>query len=283
MKKIKVGYEYVDITPKVLDFFKKANISTSWDIDEFDRGGGWLANLKSYTFKRKFKIEGPCAFYGGPYGPNIWTADGGLCEMGAASYSHSPLPEGMIVGRYCSIGKGLRFLDFAHPADWVSTSVAFFKPLGAKQLTAIHHLSDRLINASGGDFFREVFDAKCGKAYPQLGNDVWIGENVSLGMGVKIGDGAIIAANSTVTRNVPPYAIVAGAPAEVKKYRFDGDIVAGLVELKWWNYSFADFAGLDFTDPSLFLRQLTGRISAGSISEWEPPNVIVPAFNASLL
>ncbi len=266
----------VDITPEVLGIFKRAGIATTWDISEFDNGCGWLGKLKAYAFRREFKIEGPCAFYGGPYGPNVWTGDGGLCEMGAASYSHSPLPEGMIVGRYCSIGKGLRFLDFAHPADWVSTSVAFFRPLGAKQLTSIHHLSDRLIQATGDVFTREVFDPTCGKPYPQLGHDVWLGENVSLGMGIKIGNGAIIAANSTVTRNVPPYAIVAGSPAVVKKYRFDDEIIAGLMELEWWNYSFAEFAGLDFSNPSKFVGQLSHEILAGRILEWKPPSVLLP-------
>jgi len=99
----------VDVTQAVRARFRDHGISTAWSIADYDEDRGWLASVSTYAFGHRFRIEGPCAFYGGPYGPNAWTGDGGLCAMGAASYSHSPLPEGMVVGRYCSIGKGLAY------------------------------------------------------------------------------------------------------------------------------------------------------------------------------
>ena len=66
-------------------------------------------------------------------------------------------------------------------------------------------------------------------------NDVWVGANVTIMPGCKkIGNGAIIGGGSVVTHDVPPYAIVAGNPAKILRYRFDEDIIKKLEESKWW-------------------------------------------------
>lgn len=69
-----------------------------------------------------------------------------------------------------------------------------------------------------------------------IGNDVWIGLNVTILPNVKIGDGAVIAAGSIVTKDVPPYAFVAGNPATIKKYRFNDEIINNLLQIKWWDW-----------------------------------------------
>lgn len=74
-----------------------------------------------------------------------------------------------------------------------------------------------------------------GKSIPTVGNDVWIGNNVTIYSGVNIGDGAVIAGQSVVTRDVPPYSLVAGNPGRVKKYRFSPEIITELQQLKWWD------------------------------------------------
>jgi serine acetyltransferase len=66
---------------------------------------------------------------------------------------------------------------------------------------------------------------------------VFIGANVTVLDGVKIADGAIIGAGAVVTKDIPPYAIAVGIPAKVIKYRFDKDIIEGLLKKKWWNLS----------------------------------------------
>ncbi len=69
-----------------------------------------------------------------------------------------------------------------------------------------------------------------------VGNDVWIGQNVTVMPGVHIGDGAIIAANAIVTKDVPAYHIAGGNPARVIRKRFDDDLIRYLQEIKWWNW-----------------------------------------------
>lgn len=89
--------------------------------------------------------------------------------------------------------------------------------------------------------FREILNwTECpvnnwGKSIPTVGNDVWIGMNTVIYSGVDIGDGAVVAGQSVVTKPVPPYAIVAGNPAQIKKYRFNDEQISKLLEYKWWD------------------------------------------------
>ncbi|WP_313901695.1 CatB-related O-acetyltransferase [Aliiglaciecola sp. M165] len=81
----------------------------------------------------------------------------------------------------------------------------------------------------------------------EIGNDVWIGCGAVVLRGVSIGNGAVIGANSVVTRDVPDYAIVAGNPARVIKYRFEHAIIDMLLKMKWWEWSYDKIkSNLDF-------------------------------------
>lgn len=115
------------------------------------------------------------------------------------------------IASYCAIGGG------AHPLDMVSTSPVFY---GGK-------------NVFGQNF--GTIEAEINKSVI-IGNDVWIGEGVFINDGITVGDGAIIGAHSVVTHDIPAYAVVAGAPAKVLRYRFSEDEVQKLIELKWWDW-----------------------------------------------
>ncbi len=70
-----------------------------------------------------------------------------------------------------------------------------------------------------------------------VGNDVWIGQNVTILPGVHINDGAIIGANSVVAKDIPAYHIAVGNPCRVIKKRFSDELIQYLEEIKWWNWS----------------------------------------------
>ena len=121
----------------------------------------------------------------------------------------------LTVGRYCSIStQVLIFLGSEHRTDWIST---YPFPALWKEANSIkgHPFSK-------GDVW--------------IGNDVYIGYNVIILSGVTIGDGAVIGAGSVVAKDVPPYAVVAGNPAAVIRYRFDEETIKKLLEIKWWDW-----------------------------------------------
>ena len=91
----------------------------------------------------------------------------------------------------------------------------------------------------------------------KIGNDVWICASVNILPGLVIGDGAIVAAHSVVTRNVPPYAIVAGNPARIKSYRFPKEQIKALLKIKWyeWDDEVIKERIEDFKDINLFIKK----------------------------
>lgn len=108
-------------------------------------------------------------------------------------------------------------------------------------MNGANHLTDALTTYPFAIFGNGWENAMDGKTYPQkgdinIGNDVWIGYNATIMAGVTIGDGAIIATNSTVTKDVEPYATVGGNPAKEIKKRFSDDTINKLLQLKWWNW-----------------------------------------------
>ena len=105
-----------------------------------------------------------------------------------------------------------------------------------------------------------------------IGNDVWIGQDVTFSTsGISVGDGAIVAAGSLVTKDVPPYTIVGGVPAKFIKYRFPEGTIKKLLELKWWKYGFADFEGINMDDDiDIFINKLQKQIDERKIKPFCP-------------
>ena len=99
-------------------------------------------------------------------------------------------------------------------------------------------------------------DAPC-----TIDNDVWIGRNAIIMNGVKIADGAIIASGAIVTKDIPAYAIVAGVPAKIIKYRFDQSTIDKLLKLKWWNYPEDFLANLNYDNINDVIEQLEKNIA----------------------
>lgn len=177
-------------------------------------------------------------------------------ELGAFSYSSSHIsPHVQSIGRYCSIAEGVTFGHQEHPTHWLSTSSFTYDrcfmgpgpnvPL-PNNLYATRSLADTM---------------KPGRII--VGNDVWIGFNAYIRAGTKLGDGCVVAAHAVVTRDVPPFAIVAGNPARIVRYRFDPVICRELAELEWWQYEFTRFAELDVADVPGAIRRLRALVADG--------------------
>ena len=125
------------------------------------------------------------------------------------------------VGKYCSIGRDCNFFLHAnHRSDWITTSSQLWGPV-TDEIAQMHMEMGHPI--CKGDIIIE--------------NDVWIGAKSTIMSGVKIHNGAVVAASSTVTKDIPPYAIVGGNPAKIIKYRFSELQIELLLKIGWWNWS----------------------------------------------
>lgn len=142
-------------------------------------------------------------------------------KVGRYSYGNPKLltwsdKESITIGSFCSIAdEVVIFGGGEHRPDWITTSpirVMFNLP-GAMDDGHPHT-----------------------KGETRIGNDVWIGYRAMILSGVTVGDGAIIGAGAVVTKDVPPYSIVAGNPAKVVKYRFDEETREVLLRIKWWEW-----------------------------------------------
>lgn len=104
------------------------------------------------------------------------------------------------------------------------------------------HRSDWMSTYPFNVFLKEDFENIKGhpatKGQVTIGNDVWIGSGATILSGVTIGDGAVIGTNALVAGDVPSYAIYAGNPAKLIRYRFDDEVIAKLKEMKWWDWNY---------------------------------------------
>ncbi|MCI9553632.1 MAG: CatB-related O-acetyltransferase [Acutalibacter sp.] len=126
----------------------------------------------------------------------------------------------LIIGKFCSIACGVKFLF--NSANHTMTSLStypfplFFEEWGLEKKNVTESWDNR------GDII--------------IGNDVWIGFEAVILAGVTIGDGAIIGTRAVVTKDVPPYTIVGGVPAKTIRKRFDDAAITKLLKMRWWDW-----------------------------------------------
>ncbi len=122
------------------------------------------------------------------------------------------------IGKFCMIASGVTFI-----------------------MNGANHVTDAFTTYPFAIFGNGWENAMDNKSYPHkgditIGNDVWIGYNATIMAGVTVGDGAIIATNSTVIKDVAPYSIIGGNPAKEIKKRFPAEIIDKLLQLQWWDW-----------------------------------------------
>ena len=191
---------------------------------------------------------------------DFWGNHDSCCNIGAFSYTGSRLDFGVKVGRYCSIAVNSKVMGAELFPNWVSTSPVFYNQ--------DYHDQDASLLTHQMRQARKI----------NIGNDVWIGADVVLKPEITIGDGAIIASNSVVTKDVPPYAIVGGVPAKIIKYRFDENLIKDLLHIQWWKYHKNDLKGLLANNPTSFINSLEKRIANNDVQEYTPETLTLKHF-----
>ena len=121
------------------------------------------------------------------------------------------------IGKFCSIAAGVRIGLGSHPLTYASTHPSFY--------SKSQPLVRTFANKDTYNCFKRTL----------IGHDVWIGEKALIKDGVRIETGAVIGAGAVVTKDVPAYAIVAGVPAKIIKYRFDETTRKRILDTEWWN------------------------------------------------
>jgi acetyltransferase-like isoleucine patch superfamily enzyme len=175
------------------------------------------------------------------YGLGVHVANGAfLCNVAIGKYSYCGVRAQIAnasIGNFCSIAQDVRVGLGMHPLHFVSTSPSLYKSRAswATSFGAQHAIVEY------GDV--------------RIGNDVWIGAGAMIHDGVTVGDGAVVAAGSVVMKDVPPYAIVVGVPAQVRSYRFPEPIVEKLLAIEWWKWDDATIRAraCDFSDTERFV------------------------------
>lgn len=145
------------------------------------------------------------------------------------------------IGKFCSIASFARINPGNHPTH---TRVAQ------------HHFTYRSALFGFGADDADFFAWRKAQAV-QIGNDVWIGHNAVILPGVTIGNGAVIGAGAVVTKDVAPYAIVAGVPAKTLKMRFPDTLIEKLEAIKWWDWDYETIKArlADFRDLEMFVNK----------------------------
>lgn len=151
---------------------------------------------------------------------NDFVSDPLLFEKNNVLYHYPIHPEKLIIGQFCSIACGTKFLfncaNHALKSFSTYTFPLFYEEWG----------SDKAEITCAWDYKGDIV----------IGHDVWIGYEAVIMAGVHIGNGAIIGARAVVTKDVPPYTIVAGTPARAIRKRFRAEVIEQLQRLKWWEW-----------------------------------------------
>lgn len=125
----------------------------------------------------------------------------------------------LLIGKFCALARGVKFIMNGANHKLSGFSTYPFQIFG-----------------NGWETVMPALDELPNKGDTRIGHDVWIGYDSLIMPGVQIGHGAIVSSRSVVTRDVPPYTVVGGNPAQPLKQRFSDEVVARLLQVAWWDW-----------------------------------------------
>lgn len=196
-----------------------------------------LFNPGQVRYPNNLVLEPPCSLK--------WLRIESELKLSAFSYFVSGYSFACEIGRYTSIGEEVNVGRQDHPTSWLSTSPFQYLNTslfdigqdfpGAEQF---HRYRSHLVGVVPGTVLKRT----------TIGHDVWIGHGAFVRAGVTIGIGAVVAAQSVVVKDIPPYAIVGGNPAQVIRSRFSEKMIERLLATRWWRFAPWQFDQVAFHD-----------------------------------
>jgi len=219
------------VTKETIEFLEQNRIY----FDYFpEKGSIGLTEGEILQFNEELILEPYVAFHSGR----------NLCSLGSFSMVGSTINKlDFKAGRYCSIAAGIKFQGLRHPIEYLTTNSFIFGSRAAVVQTFLNDNNEQKF--SYPNFHKKP---------PIVENDVWIGQDVLLNDGIRVGNGAVVASNSTVTKDVMAYEIVGGNPAKLIRKRFDDETIDLLLQTEWWNYKFTDLRRFQLDKPNQFAK-----------------------------
>ena len=222
-----------------------------------ERGVETLFNPGQVRYPNNLVLEPPCSLK--------WLRIESDLKLGAFSYFVSGYCFACEIGRYTSIGEEVNIGRQDHPTSWLSTSPFQYlnTPLfeighNFEAAEQFHAYRSHLVGVMPGTVLKHT----------TIGHDVWIGHGAFVRAGVTIGTGAVVAAQSVVVKDVPPYAIIGGNPAQVIRSRLPEKMAERLMATRWWRFAPWQFDQVAFHD----LDRSIGRIEeiAATAEPYQP-------------
>lgn len=171
-------------------------------------------------------IEYPCEITNTRFGKYVEIGRHTLIENSMLDdYSYTGphcMIQNTVIKKFSNIAAMVRIGPTAHPYERAS----------------LHHFTYRPYLYGMAEDAEILFFEKREARLTTVGHDTWIGHAAIIQAGVTVGNGAIIGSGAVVTKDIPPYAIAVGVPAQVIRYRFDAEIIAELEKINWWDWTY---------------------------------------------